>query len=88
MTVQKCCLTLGWDTIGWENISPDVQILGIDLSPVGESSDLPGESCSEDGTPGTEVWPPFWNTYHMIMTMVSCFQLIWGKHNILTNEGF
>ena len=36
MTVQKCCLTLGWDTIGWDNISPDVQILGIDLSPVGE----------------------------------------------------
>ena len=34
--VQKCCLTLGWDTIGWDNISPDVQILGIDLSPVGE----------------------------------------------------
>ena len=36
MTVQKCCLTLGWDTIGWDNISPDVQILGIDLSLVGE----------------------------------------------------
>ena len=33
---KKCCLTLGWDTIGWDNISPDVQILGIDLSPVGE----------------------------------------------------
>ena len=38
MTVQKCCLTLGWDTIGWDNISPDVQSLGIDLSPVGEIS--------------------------------------------------
>ena len=38
MTVQKCCLTLGWDTIGWDNISPDVHILGIDLSPVGELS--------------------------------------------------
>ena len=36
MAVQKCCLTLGWDTIGWDNISQDVQILGIDLSPVGE----------------------------------------------------
>ena len=38
MAVQKCCLTLGWDTIGWGNISPDVQILGIDLSPVGEKN--------------------------------------------------
>ena len=38
MTVQKCCLTLGWDTIGWDNISQDVQSLGIDLSPVGELS--------------------------------------------------
>ena len=37
MMVQKCCLTLGWDTIGWDNISPDVQSLGIDLSPVGET---------------------------------------------------
>ena len=37
MTVQKCCLTLGWDSIGWDNISPDVQSLGIDLSPVGEN---------------------------------------------------
>ena len=36
--VQKCCLTLGWDTLGWDNISPDVQILGIDLSPVGEKT--------------------------------------------------
>ena len=36
MTVQKCCLTLVWDTIGWDNISPEVQNLGIDLSPVGE----------------------------------------------------
>ena len=35
--VQKCCLTLGWDSIGWDNISPDVQILGTDLSPVGEN---------------------------------------------------
>ena len=37
MTMQKCCLTLGWDTIGWDNISPDEQSLGIDLSPVGEN---------------------------------------------------
>ena len=37
MTVQKCCLTLGWDTIGWDSISPDVQSLGTDLSPVGEN---------------------------------------------------
>ena len=44
MTVQKCCLTLGWDTIGWDNISPDVQILGIDLSPVGEFP-VPVQSC-------------------------------------------
>ena len=36
MAVQKCCLTLGWDTLGWDNISPDVQSLGKDLSPVGE----------------------------------------------------
>ena len=26
----------GWDTLGWDNISPDVQISGTDLSPVGE----------------------------------------------------
>ena len=38
MTVQNSCLTLVWDTIGWDNISPDVQILGIDLSPVGEKN--------------------------------------------------
>ena len=25
------------NVLGWDNISPDVQILGIDLSPVGES---------------------------------------------------
>ena len=28
----------GWDTFGWDNISPDMQILGTDLSPVGEWS--------------------------------------------------
>ena len=26
----------GWDTLGWDNISKDVQILGTDLSPVEE----------------------------------------------------
>ena len=29
----------GETTIWWDNISPEVQILGIDLSPVGENID-------------------------------------------------
>ena len=50
MTVQKCCLTLGWDTIGWDNFSPEVQILGIDLSPVGEIFDFSSETAEWNST--------------------------------------
>ena len=34
MTVQKCCLTL---RLWWDNIANDMQIMGTDLSPVGEN---------------------------------------------------
>ena len=51
MTVQKCCLTLGWDTIGWDSISPDVQSLGIDLSPVGEKYNLTPHWGRDKGIP-------------------------------------
>ena len=84
MTMQKCCLTLGWDTIGWDNISPDVQILGIDLSPVGENISPDVQILGIDLSPVGETWYLWPGTIHVegencdvSLSMKCCYVLIW-----------